>query len=1621
MHRPAPSLPCVGVWLLLVAVLPATAGVRINEIHYRPKNESTAEEFIELWNHGKKTVSLEGWRLDRGVDFSFTNQALQPDTGLVIAANPTRLAEQHPNLKNIAGPWDGRLGNNGELIRLVDASGKTVDKIQYATEGDWSRRVRGPLQEGHRGWVWLSGHDAGGRSLELRQPDLPSGHGQNWAASQTDGGTPGRKNSGHTDDLPPMILEAAHSPSLPTSTDGVTVSVSIVDEKTRDVKAQLHFRNDGAEKFGTVPMKRKNQGLFKAAIPPRTDGTVVEFFITAVDSGKNKRTWPNGGPDCPRALYQVTDDRPDPRRPVHRIILKAKERAELAAIGSRQWYRTSDAQMNGTFINREGGKISVRYNVGVRLRGTTSRAAAHKSRRVNFPNDQPWQNRTAINLNAISPHVQELGSALFRMAGLPAPRARAVRVLENNQPLGGPSQFHHYAELDPLNSEYIDWQFPGDANGNLYKGGGHADLKFLGDTAAPYAELHFYAKQTNRWLNDYTDLIDFLRALGQTDGSTLPEALPQQMNLDNWTRHLAVHDLLGNEETSLVTGDRGDYALYAGITDPRFVLIPYDLDGVLGVAGGEKSPVLRATANTALGQALQQPEVATRYWRHLEELAHTVFKPEHFSRTVDRLTGDYLPAAERDRIKAFAARRRAFVLSQAPDSLTVDTRLAKRNGWHVSDSPEVELTGTANATNTMAVRVDGQAATLAGPIAKWQAKVSLRPGLNQILIQSLDDRGEELERQLVPIWHGAIPTKLVSGSLERNTVWTAEKPILISAPMQITEDTTLTIEAGATVCFAPGAHLQVAGRLIANGEPEKRIQLTGLPGETRPWGGIRLNDATETSRLAHVDFHRTGSYALELTNSAMALDHVRWHQTQTNLIWFRDASLTVRDSIFPALEHSEHVRGVGIREGGELVFERCQFGRTTGGNDVMDISGGKRPGPILELYYNVFLGGNDDGLDLDGMDAHIEGNTFSGFNNADRPGYFSAAIATGKPKPEAGTWLNVHVTGAGNTAKSYRARMDGRSRFTDPNLEQSFDANSLEVDGIEDLLMPKYRSSFAKNARVIVKTDESNITVVRNVFHTNDHHILLKENARLTAENNTLVGSRFGAIAFDEPKHDVEMPKGARLVGNIFHDNPVDLIHLNPLWLEKRWMWLHVFDSIIRRTHDWHGDRNVESDPLFTNSPEDVSLRHDSPATGSGFNGLDMGARVPGGASISGEPSALTRSTSATLIIGGSGITHYRYSVNNGPLSSEHPVNKPIHLAKLDPGEYTVQVNGKNSAGRWKSPGQATQSKRWKVDPSLSRVLINELLAWPSGNGRDRIELFNDSAAPTRLGGFSLSDDPAKPRRFVFPENTVIEADGYLVMDGGKNGGLNFKLDNDGESLWLYNAEGQMIDSVMFGRQVDGLSIGRAGREANWTLTHPTFGRENQSVPLGQSQDVRIAGWTANPADGQGDRVILQNTGARPVHLADLRLTNQPTGRPLAFTFPALSFIASGERLEMDSNWIGFKLAASQGELALGKPDGSWIDRHVYGPQPDGRAVILIPPPASPVDQFGLSFEIADGEMLVTWESGDGLIFRVLSSRDLSTKPWHEEAVLDTPPGRTLQFRTKLDGAMKFFQVEQIE
>lgn len=131
-----------------------------------------------------------------------------------------------------------------------------------------------------------------------------------------------------------------------------------------------------------------------------------------------------------------------------------------------------------------GGGGEDRYNIGFRLRGTTSRAEPVKSRRVNFNSDQRWHGLRAINLNALNPHSQILGSVLARKAGLPAARARAVQLRENNQQRAPASfsPFGVYAELEVLNSDFAARQFPLDDAGNLYQAIGGGNLDYLGPT-----------------------------------------------------------------------------------------------------------------------------------------------------------------------------------------------------------------------------------------------------------------------------------------------------------------------------------------------------------------------------------------------------------------------------------------------------------------------------------------------------------------------------------------------------------------------------------------------------------------------------------------------------------------------------------------------------------------------------------------------------------------------------------------------------------------------------------------------------------------------------------------------------------------------------------------------------------------------------------------------------------------------------------------------------------------------------------------------------------------------------------------------------------------------------------
>ena len=166
--------------LALSIAAPGDFDIVFNEIHYHPFGNDGADEFVEIHNRGPIPVDLSGWRLGGAVVFTFPEGTLLSGGGYeVVSPDPKRTAARYgvPEAA-IAGPWAGRLDNDGDVLELQDAFGRRIARTRYRD-----------------GAGWPATPDGLGPSLELISPrrdfDFPEG----WAGSARPGGTPGERNS----------------------------------------------------------------------------------------------------------------------------------------------------------------------------------------------------------------------------------------------------------------------------------------------------------------------------------------------------------------------------------------------------------------------------------------------------------------------------------------------------------------------------------------------------------------------------------------------------------------------------------------------------------------------------------------------------------------------------------------------------------------------------------------------------------------------------------------------------------------------------------------------------------------------------------------------------------------------------------------------------------------------------------------------------------------------------------------------------------------------------------------------------------------------------------------------------------------------------------------------------------------------------------------------------------------------------------------------------------------------------------------------------------------------------------------------------------------------------------
>lgn len=139
----------------------------ITEIMYNPPESGTDTlEFVELYNNGTDPVNMLGYTFSEGVVFTFPDVTIAPQQYLLVAAKSTAIMN---TFGKTALQWtSGALSNSGELIRIKDAAGVTIDSVFYDDVAPWDS-----LADGY------------GPSLVLCDPNLNNAYASSWTHCTT--------------------------------------------------------------------------------------------------------------------------------------------------------------------------------------------------------------------------------------------------------------------------------------------------------------------------------------------------------------------------------------------------------------------------------------------------------------------------------------------------------------------------------------------------------------------------------------------------------------------------------------------------------------------------------------------------------------------------------------------------------------------------------------------------------------------------------------------------------------------------------------------------------------------------------------------------------------------------------------------------------------------------------------------------------------------------------------------------------------------------------------------------------------------------------------------------------------------------------------------------------------------------------------------------------------------------------------------------------------------------------------------------------------------------------------------------------------------------------------------
>ena len=311
---------------------------------------------------------------------------------------------------------------------------------------------------------------------------------------------------------------------------------------------------------------------------------------------------------------------------------------------------------------------------------------------------------------------EQLGSEVFRGAGIPAPRVTRAVVMLNDRRLG------LYVLKEGFTEDFLSCYF-GKISGNLFEPGeGHDVNQHLKRTRVDAPP------QSRKLLESLSD------AALEKDLSRRWTRLHTVLDVDRFIRFMALEVMLAHRDGYCLA--RNNFKLYQDIESRRIVFLPQGMDQLFGV---EELPWEPHMAGLVARAILEVPAGKEQYSDQFRSLFATAFRPGHLTNRVAQIIeplSQTLNESEFQKLKQSAEalqqrilRRSHFLDEQLrrpeAEPIQFKDRVALLADWESADAPaQGQIDKGVGPEGRLCLHV----VTRSEAFASWRTKARLLPG-----------------------------------------------------------------------------------------------------------------------------------------------------------------------------------------------------------------------------------------------------------------------------------------------------------------------------------------------------------------------------------------------------------------------------------------------------------------------------------------------------------------------------------------------------------------------------------------------------------------------------------------------------------------------------------------------------------------------------------------------------------------------------------------------------------------------------------------------------------------------------------------------------------------------------